>query len=362
MPSCAPLPQVPAWAHEKLERRARKAVLFLQQLTSAQLDADGVTKNPTMPASAIVSSQVRQGLGGVGVLVDGWGVEVCGMDWGPRGVPDCCRLTVLGVWQEGPIAHLRGPHGSRVLGLYNSKIRCTRASPPHTYNSQGIAVLTRNKYGALVTVENEYGFLIRKLAGPRNEIRWSAPVFLRGHFMGAGFSGGYQKYRTCVALANEQAVESALRGRSAFGPSVHFLLDMNGTRIRRARFDSNDVGTAYEEDRYGGKTANYYQVEAAMVDVSIHGGGASVDKDFNAAVYGRETSVDEILSSAAPPSEFELLYTVLQQFVEQSPGSRRREAAAPTRSIKPVRSIKMTSATASPEASPEQRDGQPLAS
>ncbi|KAK2080383.1 hypothetical protein QBZ16_000236 [Prototheca wickerhamii] len=252
---------VPAWAHEKLERRARKAVLFLQQLTSAQLDADGVTKNPTMPASAIVSSQ-------------------------------------------------------------------------------GIAVLTRNKYGALVTVENEYGFLIRKLAGPRNEIRWSAPVFLRGHFMGAGFSGGYQKYRTCVALANEQA--------RLWPVGALFLLDMNGTRIRRARFDSNDVGTAYEEDRYGGKTANYYQVEAAMVDVSIHGGGASVDKDFNAAVYGRETSVDEILSSG--------------RAAQRSPGSRRREAAAPTRSIKPVRSIKMTSATASPEASPEQRDGQPLAS
>lgn len=332
-------------------------MLFLQQLTSAQLDADGVTKNPTMPASAIVSSQVRQGLGGGGVLVGGWdGV-------GPARGGGLWLLSASGYLRPAAGTRAwRGGYSSRVLGVCDSKNRCTRASPSHTYEPQGIAVLTRNKYGALVTVENEYGFLIRKLAGPRGEIRWSAPVFLRGHFMGAGFSGGYQKYRTCVALANEQAVESALRGRSAFGPSVHFLLDMNGTRIRRARFDSNDVGTAYEEDRYGGKTANYYQVEAAMVDVSIHGGGASVDKDFNAAVYGRETSVDEILSSAAPPSEFELLYTVLQQFVEQSPGSRRREAAAPTRSIKPVRSIKMTSATASPEASPEQRDGQPLAS
>lgn len=220
---------------------------------------------------------------------------------------------------------------------------------------QGIAVLTRNKYGAFFTVENEHGFLIKKISGPRGSVRWSAPVFLRGSFMGAGFTGGYTKYRTCVALANEQAVESALRGRSSFGPSVHFLLDMNGTRIRRARFDSNDVGTAYEEDKYGGKTANYYQVEAAMVDVSIHGGGSTVDKDFNAAVYGRETTVEEILSgSITPPTEFELLYTILQQFVEQTPGSRRREStgAASGRAIKPVRSIKMSSGT-SPE-SPEQ--------
>lgn len=93
-------------------------MLFLQQLTSAQLDADGVTKNPTMPASAIVSSQVRRGLGGVGVLLGGWGVEVCGLAQGTaRGAGlwplDC---VLVGVWQEGPIAHLRGPHGSRVPG------------------------------------------------------------------------------------------------------------------------------------------------------------------------------------------------------------------------------------------------------
>lgn len=50
--------QVPDWAHEKLERRASKAILFLQQLTSAQQLGEGGTKNPTMPKSAVVSSQV----------------------------------------------------------------------------------------------------------------------------------------------------------------------------------------------------------------------------------------------------------------------------------------------------------------
>lgn len=199
----------------------------------------------------------------------------------------------------------------------------------------------RNKYGAMVTYMSERGFLIRKIPGP--QVKWSAPVFVTGSCMGAGFSGGehawvvgmawcgkgilgggapaegrrpsaqfprvergirlgedprcfappgaapptreaalppftgYTKARTCLALANGQAVDSFLKGKSEFGPAVHFLLDMNGSRIKRASFDSSEHQdmTKVERDKFGGVTARYFQVEAAMIDVSIQGESAA---------------------------------------------------------------------------------------
>uniref|UniRef100_A0A1D1ZPZ5 Ysc84 actin-binding domain-containing protein n=1 Tax=Auxenochlorella protothecoides TaxID=3075 RepID=A0A1D1ZPZ5_AUXPR len=264
------LNDVPDWAHSKLERRANKAVLFLQQLTTIQQTGEGL-KVPTMPKSAVVSAE-------------------------------------------------------------------------------GIAIKYKSKYGALLTRTTERGFVIRKLTGPGGEIRWSAPVFLQGSAMGAGLSGGYRKSRTCIALANDQAVQSALRSQSEFGPCVHFLLDMNGTRIKRAHFDSSDQAsqTAVSQDRHGGMTAKYYQVDAAMVDISVEGGSTYVDKDFNAAVYGQGVTAEGILSGEVPPpAEFQLLYTVLQQFVDETPSPVvKRELGASghgARSIRSVRSINMKS-------------------
>lgn len=156
---------------------------------------------------------------------------------------------------------------------YQSYIFSSRPFPFSTL--KGIAIKYKSKYGALLTRTTERGFVIRKLTGPGGEIRWSAPVFLQGSAMGAGLSGGYRKSRTCIALANDQAVQSALRSQSEFGPCVHFLLDMNGTRIKRAHFDSSDQAsqTAVSQDRHGGMTAKYYQVDAAMVDISVEGEG-----------------------------------------------------------------------------------------
>lgn len=70
-------------------------------------------------------------------------------------------------------------------------------------------------------------------------------------------------------------------------------------------------------------------------------------------MYGRDVSVEQILSGSVPlPSEFELLYTMLQQFVDETPGAsgRREVAHQPTRKMRNVRSITVGSASPDDES------------
>lgn len=89
-----------------------------------------------------------------------------------------------------------------------------------------------------------------------------------------------------------------------------------------------------------------------------------MDKDFNAAVYGSGVSAENILAGEVPPPpEFQLLYTVLQQFVDETPSPVvKRELGASghgARSIRSVRSINMKSSPEEPStlagAGPQRR-------
>lgn len=216
---------------------------------------------------------------------------------------------VVTVLEELTTATRVGPDKVKIPAMPKSAVR-------HT---QGLAIMKKIKRGCVLSMTQEHAFVINKVVGDDGNIRWSAPVFMRGSAYGVGLTFGYMTTWTCLALMNDKSLESATTKRGDWGFNWNFLLDMDASRIKKVSIDSAAADSQVVTDRFGGMLAKYYIVDAALLDLSMRGGRVRPNKKLNMAVYGPNVNTQDILAGKVlPPVEFQPVYDLLNSFISET--------------------------------------------
>ena len=135
-------------------------------------------------------------------------------------------------------------------------------------NIKGLAVSIRRKWGALGTYTQEVAFITRKLDTPDGSLAWSPPFFFVGRLFGVGITLGSMRSGNAYALLNDEAFASFSHPHASFSINADFLVDMNGSKIRRITMDSTSQSACVNTDARGGMMAKYFRLSALMVDWS----------------------------------------------------------------------------------------------
>ncbi|KAL4444081.1 hypothetical protein ABPG75_011818 [Micractinium tetrahymenae] len=186
-------------------------------------------------------------------------------------------------------------------------------------HAEGLAFVRRKKKGAIFGVTKERVALIKRTALPDGTVVWSAPVFLRAKSYSLGLTGGFFRMEICMAIMNDKGMHSVLRPHRNLGFNAAFLVDMNGSSVRRLHTSSSGAQSQVTMDKDGGMMAKYYLMEAGMVDLSCRGGSFGLDDQLNYAVYGPNFDAQLVLQSKVlPPPEFQPIYNRLNEFVKEA--------------------------------------------
>ncbi|PRW50965.1 hypothetical protein C2E21_5465 [Chlorella sorokiniana] len=200
-------------------------------------------------------------------------------------------------------------------------------------HAQGLAFVTRKKKGFVLGRTTERVVMIGKTVLPDGQVVWSGPVFLKGRYWSLGVTGGFMRMRMCLAIMNDKGMAGVLRPHHNLGVNASFLVDMNGSSIRRLHTTSSGQSQVITDDA-GGMLAKYYLLEAGLVDLSCRGGAFGLDRGMNEAIYGSEADAERILAcKVAPPPEFQPVYDLLNEYVREVRAAHPRVTSAHDRSV-----------------------------
>lgn len=134
---------------------------------------------------------------------------------------------------------------------------------------KGLAFIFRKKWGCICSYQRQVGFVTTKIVGADGTITWSPPLFVNGRLFGLGIIIGRQRSGMCLALLNDQAVQTALKGQKLFKLNADFLVDMDGAYLRATNIDSTSADDNVVTDASGNMLARYYRTNAMMIDFSM---------------------------------------------------------------------------------------------
>lgn len=187
-------------------------------------------------------------------------------------------------------------------------------------HTQGLACIYRRKAGLLLSRTKAQGFIIKRIVRPDGTSTWSAPVFVRGRGFGLGLTAGVSRTFFCGALMNTAAFERELRQQCSASVACSFLVDMNGSYLRKTVFDSSTAGPSEVVTHDGGAmTATYFRGTAMLVDGSVNVHWMYPFSQLNAELYGEGVDALSVLNGDLPPPEgFRAVHELLDRLTAQA--------------------------------------------
>ena len=166
--------------------------------------------------------------------------------------------------------------------------------------AKGFMIIHRRRYGLLLgSYQLDDGFLTVKRLTADGKETLSPPLFYRRRVFGIGPALGYLRGGTCLALLNDEAVQSQIKSDTSLQIKGRFLVDMNGSHIREIQLDSNLMEENVIQDSHGGMVAQYFRLKALLAEITINISMHGLIKNVNSMLYG-DVTPEEVLTGNVP--------------------------------------------------------------
>lgn len=192
--------------------------------------------------------------------------------------------------------------------LLNDKLEIlknTIMSPDAINTAKGLIFLTVGKVGASFTIRGGSGIIIARLP----DGTWSAPAAIKTGGCGLGSQFGAEILEIVMVLPTEESVKNFFELENiTLGGNVSAAI--------------GDLGRVAEINTTVKKTSSiisYGKSKGAFLGVSVEGSVIQQNNEANYPIYGKEVTVEDVLSGKVPKPEFaHELYEVLKRCEEAS--------------------------------------------
>ncbi|KAK9909418.1 hypothetical protein WJX75_001922 [Coccomyxa subellipsoidea] len=158
-------------------------------------------------------------------------------------------------------------------------------NPKAIKHCRGIFFFHTRKVGLALGIKWGAGVLLAHILDENGHESWSAPVLYKVNEVSLGLLAGVGNIQTMLILGSEKAVDhfrvGGKKGPVVLGQDLSLGKALGFAAVEDANiFASRDV-------------ISHSLADGAIVDWSLIGGKISVDKDANAAIYGKDADLEK---------------------------------------------------------------------